>query len=327
MRYAFAVFSTTFALTFGGCASTLPLKANLPANNLQRPAWIRIKNDGQGARGVYVAVNDTVLGYGPSNARNRPARCSLSGDGIAGIASDPQGDLLVPESAHNTVVVYAGPHMCGPVLGRFHDPYGSPANAATLNAKSGTIYVATNTEGSSPRGKIAICTMAGGCSSKLANPEISGFIFGVAVDQNGGVYATGEESSSFGSSMVYWARGRGHGIRITAYQNFEPGGLDIDHSGNIVTLDTGGPPAVWVYSGCPSACVAHGPFPLKSAAFGTYARVNRADSTLQVADIPYSQVDVYAYAGTSGITYEYSYNNGIQPSTDVEGIARNPAAE
>ena len=44
----------------------------------------------------------------------------------------------------------------------------------------------------------------------------------------------------------------------------------------------------------------------------------------EAADFEYGQVDVYRYAGTSGITYLYSFNDGMTPSGDVEGIAIDP---
>jgi hypothetical protein len=40
-----------------------------------------------------------------------------------------------------------------------------------------------------------------------------------------------------------------------------------------------------------------------------------------VGDFEYGKVDVYRYRGTKGITYLYSFSNGISPSGDVEGIA------
>ncbi len=41
------------------------------------------------------------------------------------------------------------------------------------------------------------------------------------------------------------------------------------------------------------------------------------------ADFEFGQVDVYKYGPTS-LTYEYSFNNGLSASDDVEGVAVNP---
>jgi hypothetical protein len=54
--------------------------------------------------------------------------------------------------------------------------------------------------------------------------------------------------------------------------------------------------------------------------------VDAKENLFEAADFEYSQIDVYRYAGTSGITYLCSYGDGLSPSGDVEGIALVPGA-
>jgi len=81
--------------------------------------------------------------------------------------------------------------------------------------------------------------------------------------------------------------------------------------------------ALWLYTGCPKHCAAHGPFALQGRS--VYGKLDKKNDLFEAADFEYGQVDVYRYGGTSGITYLYSFNDGMTPSGDVEGIAIDPA--
>jgi hypothetical protein len=153
-------------------------------------------------------------------------------------------------------------------------------------------------------------------------------LFSVAEDAQRNVYASGYPLASgsgpgSGASLVWWKNGKGKGVAIKAYRNSTPGGLQVDDKNQLLALDTFGH-ALWVYTGCPTACRAHGPFALKGES--VYGKLNDKLGVFEAADAEYGQVDVYKYAGTKGVTYLYSYNNGMTPSGDVEGIAIDPAA-
>ncbi|MBV9719361.1 MAG: hypothetical protein JOZ77_08575 [Candidatus Eremiobacteraeota bacterium] len=323
---AVALATPALALLSGCASASSPNTGLLSSTTMAPPAWVRIRNDASDARAVYVSsfYQGTILGFSPANDRNRPPRCSLSSSYPNDIASDPQGNLIVPEGGPLTVVVYAGSPTCGPEIGSFSDPYGYPTDAASRNAATGIIYIGNFEARNQLYGDVAVCSLSGGCTTRLANVAIGGALIGVAVDRRGGVYASGQTAQSGeGASLVYWPNGKGTGREMTAFKNASPGGLDIDATGNILALDPVAP-ALWVYSGCPSTCAAHGPFPLKGTA--EFGKVNEQNSIFEAADYPLGQVDVYAYHGTAGIAYKYSYNSGMNVAGEFKGIARSPAA-
>ena len=293
-----------------------------------RPAWFRAAPDSL-RKGVYVAeyfTND-ILGYAWATRENRPPICSIPATYVVNVATDPLGNLIDPDGGARTVSVFRGPSMCGPEIGSFADHDGQPSDAATTNAATGTIYVGNLQAAGQPFGNVSVCTLAGGCSRKLGNKAIGGQLFAVAEDQHGNVYASGyANASGSGASLVVWKGGQGSGARLKAYRNGSPGGLDVDKQGRLLALDTfaGGNGALYVYTGCPSHCTAHGPFALKGES--VFGKVNAGGTLFEAADFEYGQIDVYSYAGIKGITYLYSFSDGLTPSGDVEGIALNPAA-
>ncbi len=332
MKPAALLFNLSAAAVIAGCAQSapapLPIQPVYEHAKAQRPAWYRaapfdIKNV------VYVAAyyNHTPIeGYDYWKTRqNLPPVCQISGSYVVNVAADASGDLIDPDGGSRTVKVFRGPGACGPKLGAFPDKDGQPSDAASRNAKTGTIYVGNIQATKEHYGTVSICSLASGCTAVLSNPAIGGQLFGVAEDKGGSVYASGRANASgTGAALVYWKNGTGPGVRIAAYHNSSPGGLEIDGNGNILAFDTSAG-ALWIYSGCPSKCSAHGPFALKGQS--VYGRVNAPDSTLEVADFEYGQVDVYKYAGLGGITYLYSYSSGLDSGADVEGIAIVPGAD
>ena len=307
---------------FGTTPQEVPAAAARP-----HPAWYRaapalIK------QGSYVAeyFTNAILGYAGNNKSNLPPICSIAATFVVDVATDPFGDLIDPDGGSKTVSVFHGPAMCGAKLGSFSDSAGQPSDAATHNARTGTIYVANIQAAGKPCGNVSVCTLAHGCGRVLSSSAIGGQLFAVAEDSNGNVYASGYPNPSVsgpgsGASLVYWKNGTGKAAVVSAYRNSTPGGLDVDARGNLIAFDTFGR-AVWVYTGCPAHCAAHGPFALKGES--VFGKVNAKNTMLQVADFEYGQVDVYQYNGTSGVRYLYSYNDGITPSGDVEGIALSP---
>ncbi len=292
------------------------------------PAWYRaapavIK------KGVYVAeyYTNAILGYDWNTRANQPPICSLPAAFVVDVASDAAGNLIDPDGGSRSVTVFRGPAMCGNKLGSFTDSAGQPADAATRNAATSTIYVANLQATRKPYGNVSVCTLKNGCGTVLGNTAIGGQLFSVAQDARGNVYASGYANPSVsgyggGSALVVWKRGAGNGVTIAEYRNKTPGGLEFDKHGNLLALDTFAR-SLWVYTGCPQRCSAHGPFALKGRS--VYGKLDARNDLFEAADFEYGQVDVYSYAGTNGITYLYSFNDGMTPSGDVEGIAIDPA--
>ena len=295
---------------------------------MARPAWYRPAPDAL-KKGVYVAeyfTND-ILAYDWQTQKNLPPICTIAGTYVVDVATDPKGNLVDPDGGSRTVSVFGGPAMCGKKLGSFSDSAGQPSDAATNDAASGTIYVANLQASGEPYGNVSVCTLAAGCTAILSSKAIGGQLFAVAQDKNGNVYASGYPTPSVsgpgsGAALVWWRKGRGKASTIGAYRNSTPGGLDFDKHGNLLALDTFGH-ALWVYAGCPKRCAPYGPFALKGES--VFGKLDAKNDVFQAADTEYGQVDVYRYSGTNGVTYLYSYSNGMTPSGDVEGIAIDPA--
>jgi hypothetical protein len=321
---------TTLPAASGSSAGQLNVPLVRPPRvPLARPAWYRAAPDSL-RKGVYVAeyYTNTILGYDWATLqKNRPPICSIPAAYVVNVATDPFGNLVDPDGGSRQVTVFRGPKMCGAELGSFADAAGQPSDAATLDAATGTIYVANLQASLQLYGNVSVCTLAAGCTGLLSSKAIAGQLFAVAEDPAGNVYASGyANASGSGASLVWWKHGAGKDTRIKAYRNASPGGLDVDKHGNLLALDTfaGGTGALWVYSGCPAHCKARGPFPLQGES--VFGKVNASGTTFEAADFEYGQIDVYRYAGVKGITYLYSFSDGLTPSGDVEGIAIAPAA-
>lgn len=278
------------------------------------------------ANAVYVAAyfgNTPIFAYDYSTTqKNLPPICDVPGSYVVNVATDTRGDLIDPDGGSRTVTIFRGPSPCGNKAGSFADNAGQPSDAASWNALTGKIYVANIQATGHANGSVSVCTLAAGCTAVLTSHAISGQLFGIAEDKAGNVFASGYTTAqNTGASLVYWKAGAGNPIRLSAYKNITPGGLTMDPSGNLLSPDTFNR-KLWVYSGCPFKCVAHGPFALKGQS--VYGRVNSTGTTFEAADFEYGRVDVYAYLGTSGIRYRYSFSAGLDPGADVEGIAIDP---
>lgn len=316
------------ALMLSGCGGSYAGSAPIPATQAAaHPGWYRAA-PAIAKKGVYIAeyYTNAILGYEWATKLNRPPICSITASFAVDVATDATGNLIDPDGGSRTVTVFKGPAMCGTALGSFKDSDGQPSDAATWNAASDAIYVANLQATGKPYGNVSVCTLAQGCNAILSSSAIGGQLFAVAEDRHGNVYASGYPNPSVsgpgsGAALVYWKRGKGNAIVLSAYKNSTPGGLSLDTQGNLVALDTFGH-GVYVYTGCPKSCVARGPFQLKGES--VYGKVDARGNELQVADAEYGQIDVYRYRGTHGIAYLYSYNDGLSPSGDVEGIALDP---
>jgi hypothetical protein len=278
--------------------------------------------------GIYVSAFDgtAVYGFASDNRKNRAPICSVDTGkkAINDVGVDGDGNLVIPEGRRQKISVYKGPDMCGSELGSMHDPYGQPAAAASFNAATGMVVVA-NIEASNREqiGNIAICTLKGGCTKKLANPNITGPAIGVALAKNGDCWLVSNNASRTAGVMTYWPRCTGHGEAVTGFQNSSDGSLSVDKHGYLVSVDhLGGTTGwLWVYSGCNPACeLVGGPFPLEGRAL--FGALNAAGDAFGATELT-GAVDIYKYSPTE-LTYEYSFSSGFDSSDYPEGFAYSP---
>jgi hypothetical protein len=258
-----------------------------------------------------------INGYKGGDPKNAPPACSLSATYPNDISTDAKGDLIVPADGMS-VIVYKGPKLCGSSLGTITDPYGQSGDAASINAATGIIIVGT-IFGTSGAGGIAICTLAEGCTKFLRNPGVYE-VAGVALAKNGDCWDSGTTSAGM-ASLTYFKHCSGSGKATTGFKNTYYGGLDIDTNGNLVSID-GFTPQLWIYSGCNPTCkVIGGPFPLRGDSI--FGHLNGPGTEFITGDYALGALDVYKYS-TKALTFEYSINNGLQVSDDIEGAAFDP---
>jgi hypothetical protein len=261
-----------------------------------------------------------INGY-EGNLKSNPApSCTETASYPNGIAVDGKGALIDPDGGTRSVIVYkAG--MCAGTSGSFSDDYGQPADASSPNANSGTIAVG-NIFDTSGAGSISICTLSGGCTSNLTNSNMYE-VAGVAMDNKGNCYASATNSLGT-ATMTYFAGCAGSGTAATGWKNTYYGGLDIDKKGNIVAIDAF-TPQLWIYKGCnPTCTVVAGPFPLHGDS--VFGHLNKKSTEFIAGDYANGELDVYKYS-TKGLKYEYSFNNGLDVSDDVEGAAFDPRSK
>jgi hypothetical protein len=275
------------------------------------------------AGGLYVSefYSTDIFAYPHENSGNNPPSCTIGGALFPNdVASDDKADVIDPDGGSKTIMVFKGHGKCGSLLGTINDPYGQPVDASSANAQTGTIAVANLFSTYQGGGTISLCTMSGGCTSNLVNSNMWEVI-GVAMSRSGDCWATSYDNSGV-PWLTYFAGCTGTGQTATGWVNSSPGGLDIDKSGNIVSIDPSGT-AVYVYSGCNPACtMVGGPFALNGQAI--YGHLNRQSMTFATADFQYGQVDVYDYDIPTSLDYMFSFNNGLNANDEVLGVAFAP---
>ncbi|HYL26728.1 MAG TPA: hypothetical protein VEW74_02775 [Candidatus Nitrosotalea sp.] len=275
------------------------------------------------AGGLYVGqfYSTNILAYAHQNSSNGPPTCAIPNVLFPNdVASDDKADVIDPDGGSKTIMVFKGHGKCGSLLGTINDPYGQPVDASSQNAQTGTIAVANLFSTFQGGGTISLCTLSGGCTSNLTNSNMYEVI-GVAMSRGGDCWATSYDSGGT-PWLTYFAGCAGAGQTATGWSNSSPGGLDIDKSGNIVSLDPGSA-SVDVYSGCnPTCTLVAGPIALQGEA--VYGHVNRQSMALATADVQNGQIDVYDYDIPSSISYEFSFNNGLTASDEVLGVAYAP---
>ncbi len=170
-------------------------------------------------------------------------------------------------------------------------------------------------------GSVSVCTLSGGCTANLKTPGMK-YVNGVALAQNGDCWASGgsQMSGRTVGSLGYFAHCRGPGVAATGFLDGDPIGLDIDASGNLVSVDHSDD-SLYVYSGCNPACtLLGGPFRLHGVAL--YGHLDASSKHFFAANITCGsgnggEVDVYSYS-SSGIKHEYSISNGISSSCPTD---------
>jgi hypothetical protein len=280
-------------------------------------------------RGIYVSqvAGSNILGYKKGQRSNDPAICTVpfSIGSVNNVAVDGAGNLIDPDGAAGAIIIGQGPNMCGAEAAMISDPYGQPVDASSANALTGKIAVANTFDNGSTPGSISVCTVSAGCKKNLTNPAMDG-VAAVALDNQGNCWADGI-NPSIQATLTYFAGCSGGGVQTTGFTNSGPGGIDIDASGNLVTIDvrgggSSGTGVVDVYSGCKPACKLLSSTPLIAPAI--YGHLNSLhNNKLAVADFDNGQIDIYSYSPTGGVTYLYSFNDGLSANLFVEGVAYN----
>jgi hypothetical protein len=270
--------------------------------------------------GVYASeyFAGVINGYKGTNPKNNPPTCTLTGSYVNDIAVDGKGNLIDPDGGTHDIIVYKGPKLCGPKLGTISDSYGTPDDAASLNAATGNIVVSSGFS-------ISVCSLKRGCYENLKGPSTYE-IAGVALAKNGDCWASGVSSANT-SALIYFKGCSGSGKIASGWKNTYYGGLDIDTRGNLIAIDalTGSTPRLWVYSGCNPACnVVGGPFPLHG--YSIFGHLNSRATGFVVGDFQNGELDLYKYT-TSALTYEYSISSGLTFADDVVGAAFDPASK
>ena len=297
-----------------------------PGSRIYVPAALHGRAAPAKARsGIYVAEfsSSYVFGYPLDNSKNGPAICNVYNpyQSVNDIAVNAGRNLMIPLEIPNEILIYKGTKMCGPWAATIADPYGQPTGAAANDAIHGTIAVANIFDLTGP-GSISLCTVSGGCTQNLTNPNLyeTG---GVAMDRHGNCWASGL-NASYASVLIYFAGCSGGGVAATGIASTQGyGSIDIDKNGNLVVVSI--PTDLYVYRGCKPACKKiGGPFSLEGSTI--FGHLNKDSTAFAAGDNQFGQVNIYKYA-PKNVTYLYSFNSGLSVSGDVGGVAYSPRSK
>jgi hypothetical protein len=281
-------------------------------------------------KGTYVSEFDTssVFGYAANNKKNEQPICSINGVAFVNdVGVDGTGNLMLPNPGDVTggeaVDIYAGPTMCGKLIGAIPDPYGQPSDATSPNAVTGQIAVGNLVDNASTAGSLSICTLKGGCTVNLTNANYF-HVGGVGMSNAGDCWIDVKTSASGGAELVYYKGCAGSGVVASGFKQTYYGGIDIDKSGNLVIIDDMAED-VYIYSGCAPTCtVVGGPFALKGESF--WGKLDFANNQFTAVDRTDGTVDVYGYS-TKSLKFLYSYNSDLSASLLPNGVAVNPRSK
>jgi hypothetical protein len=266
----------------------------------------------------FLSTTASVQGYAKNNSGNGPPICAVgSGTNVNGFGVDAAGNLIVP-AAFSGIQIYNGPGMCGSLNTTITDSYGQAADGAAQDAINGTIVVGHAS------GIVTACSISSGCTALTLND--AGFSQ-VAMDKAGNCYANAFDSSSFASSLWYFAGCTGTGVEQTGFSSptGSTGGIDIDNKGNVVSTSQGAPSQVEVWHCASGACTSvAGPTPLNGTGDSVYCHLGKQNERLACGNASTGTVDVYSYLPSRSPAYMYSFSNGLSVSNIVEAAAYNP---
>lgn len=316
-----------FAPLLGGCAasggSNLPGLASISPNGGRLDIAQELRERANLAPSVvccvYVSQNKStsLLEYN-SNAKGAPICAPLTvAQGMVSIQSDIKHELIVPTSS-GVYVYKESRRLCLPSspLITFKDKY----IVDGFSPDGRTFYLAHNNIAYDPRTWIRICKVGRRthCNGQLTNPYLHNPV-AVTADSSG-VYAVSALTVGYYASLIYWQNATGPGVALSGFIDTVGGGIYLDGFGNLLSIDdTGSTASLIVYSGCPSACQAHGPFPLRpNTEYGSLS----SDKTRFMTVSTDGTIDVYQYNATYGVTFLYSNSTGLNPSNVPIGIAQ-----
>jgi hypothetical protein len=271
--------------------------------------------------GLYVSQFYGSSIYGFKGSGKGSAICTIDGVSyVNDIASDSKGDVIDPDGGSRSIIVFHP--RCGSVLGTVRDPYGQPADAVSANATTGTIAIANIFGAGGSDGSLSLCSLKNGCTKNLTNPNMHEVV-GVAMSKAGDCWASAVDAAGT-ANLTYFKGCAGSGKTTTGFINPSYGGLDIDAGGNIVSVSAYSS-QLYVYSGCRPRCkLIGGPFSMQGTS--VYGHLNKASQAFAAADYQHGQIDLYSYSPTA-ITYEGSFNTGLTPSLQVDGVTYAPRSE
>lgn len=290
------------------------------------------QGDAKAAGGIYGSefYGDASLGEGAINgypnpdSKNVKPTCSINGYAINGWGIDLKGNLILPSadsaSGEPTVNVYAGPKLCGKLIGQIADTTGQASDAKSFDATKDSVYVGEIVNSTSSVGDVLICTLKKhSCGAPVTSSAITGYGGGVAVNSKGDCWMSAGTYTTSGFVLVYWKGCKGSGKVATGTKNGALGGLFFDTKGNLVSIDVTG--SLYVYSGCDPKCTLVSSTALKGASI--FGNLNAKGNQVAIGDVTNSDIDVYSYA-PSGIKYMYSFNSGLNGTGYTEAGGFDP---
>ena len=265
-----------------------------------------------------------INGYPNPNSKNSAPTCTIDGYAINGWGIDLQQNLILPSASDATsepsINVYAGPKLCGKLLGSIADTNGQASDAKSFDATKDSIYVGEILSTSTKVGDVLICSLkTSSCGAPVTNSSITGYGGGIVADTKGDCWMSAATSATSGFVLVYWKGCKGAGAVATGTKNAGFGGLFFDAKGNLVSIDVTG--ALYVYSGCDPKCKVVSSSTLQGDSI--FGNLNQKGNEVAIGDVTNSDIDVYKYAPT-GVKYLYSFNNGLDGTTYTEAAGFSP---
>jgi hypothetical protein len=321
MRQARAVLPLgVAAVMLGGCSAAttgLAPSPNAPrvTSALVAPAQLIQRGFAATAKaGLYVGEFYGSTIYGFRRSGKGAAVCTINGvKSVNDIASDTRGDIIEPDGGAHVLTVFRP--QCGSALGSVPDPYGQPADAMSANAATGNIAIANIFGPNGTSGSISICSLKGGCTKNLTNPNMYE-VAGVAMSESGDCWASAIDKNNH-ASLTYFKACGGSGETAKGFINPSYGGLDFDAAGNLVSF-SGNSAQLYVYSGCNPRCkLAGGPFSMGGTS--VYGHLNKSRDMLAVADYQHGQIELYTYTPMA-VNYIGSFTSGLSIALDVVGV-------